>query len=116
MGTVAGLLGIGGGALAVPMQQVVLRLPLRVCIGNSTAVIVCSAGIGASVKLATLSQHGTAGRPLSWVDGLVLAGVLAPGALVGGRLGAVLTHRLPLRGVRAAFVVLMVVAAWRMMG
>jgi uncharacterized membrane protein YfcA len=42
--------------------------------------------------------------------------VLAPGALVGGRLGAVLTHRLPLRGVRAAFVVLMVVAAWRMMG
>jgi uncharacterized membrane protein YfcA len=37
MGGIAGLLGIGGGAIAVPLQQTVLRLPLRSCSGASTS-------------------------------------------------------------------------------
>lgn len=114
MGTVAGLLGIGGGALAVPLQQALLRLPLRNAIANSTAVISVSATIGAVVKLATLEQHGTPATPMSWQDGLLLAACLAPTAFLGGRLGASLTHALPIRWVRLAFVLLMVVAAGRM--
>ena len=114
MGTIAGLLGIGGGAIAVPLQQTLLRLPLRNAIANSTAIISVSAAIGAAVKLATLDQHGSAERPLTWVAGLLLAACLAPTAFVGGRLGATLTHVLPIRWVRLAFVVLMSVAAVRM--
>ncbi|MEM1445259.1 MAG: sulfite exporter TauE/SafE family protein [Planctomycetota bacterium] len=114
MGTIAGLLGIGGGAIAVPLQQTVLKLPLRNAIANSTAVISVSAAIGAAVKLATLDQHGTTAQPLTWQDGLLLAACLAPTAFLGGRLGASLTHALPIRWVRLAFVVLMVVAAARM--
>ncbi|MEM8781475.1 MAG: sulfite exporter TauE/SafE family protein [Planctomycetota bacterium] len=114
MGTIAGLLGIGGGAIAVPLQQTVLRLPLRNAIANATAVISVSAALGAAVKLATLGQHSTADRPLSWHDGLLLAACLAPTAFLGGRLGATLTHALPIRWVRLAFVLLMVAAAARM--
>lgn len=109
MGLTAGLLGVGGGALAVPMQTVLLRLPLRCAIANSAAVMVLSAAVGAVYKNATLGGHGDA-----WTQSLLLAGVLAPTAFVGGRIGAMLTHRLPLRQVRIAFVVLLAVAAWKM--
>ncbi|MEM6460059.1 MAG: sulfite exporter TauE/SafE family protein [Planctomycetota bacterium] len=112
MGTVAGLLGIGGGAIAVPLQQALMRLELRRCIANSAAVIGVSAAVGAVYKNATLA--GSTGGGFGWRDGLMLGLLLAPTAWAGGRLGASLTHRLPLRAIRAAFVGLMLVAAWRM--
>ncbi|BAM02497.1 sulfite exporter TauE/SafE family protein [Phycisphaera mikurensis] len=115
MGGTAGLLGIGGGAVAVPLQQLLLKLPLRQAIANSSCAICVSAGIGAVLKNATLPQHvGLGGVALTPTSGLYLAALLAPTAFVGGRLGAMLTHRLPLEKVRAAFVVLMLVAAWKM--
>lgn len=114
MGVVAGLLGIGGGAVAVPMQQVLLRLPLKTAIAHSSAVMLWSAAIGAVMKSATLSQHATPEHPLSWSTALPLALVLAPSAMVGSRVGAMLTHRLPLPAVRLAFIFLMLTAAWKM--
>ena len=117
MGLTAGLLGIGGGAVAVPLQQLLLRLPLRQAIANSSCVICVSAGVGAVLKNATLPQHaGLGGEALTAVSGLWLAAVLAPTAVLGGRLGAALTHRLPLQAVRSAFVVLMLAAAAKMLG
>ena len=114
LGTTAGLLGIGGGAVATPLQQTLMKLPLRRCIANSSAVIACSATLGAIYKNATLSQHAVTGLPLDWRAGLTLGLLLAPTAWVGGRFGAGLTHRLPLRTVRIVFITLMIVAAWRM--
>lgn len=114
MGTLAGLMGIGGGAIAVPLQQTLLKLPLRSCIANSSAVIAVSATIGAIYKNASLSQHATEALPLDWRAGALLGLTLAPTAWAGGRLGATLTHRLPLKAVRVAFIALMVVAAWKM--
>ncbi len=110
MGFVAGLMGIGGGALAVPLQQVLLRLPLRNAIANSAAIICFSAAIGAAMKNATLAQHG-----LSWIDSILIAGLLAPSAIAGGWIGARLTHALPLRTVRIGFILLMTAAAWKML-
>lgn len=109
MGGVAGLLGIGGGAIAVPLQQLFLRLPLRNCIANSTGVICVSAGLGAIYKNASLHQHGE-----SIGVSLLIAFLLAPTAWIGGRLGASLTHKLPVRQVRIIFIGLITVAAWKM--
>ncbi len=116
MGTIAGLLGIGGGAIAVPLQQIWMKMPLRNCIGNSSAIICISATIGAIYKNATLAQHATEASPISWKVSLLIAALLAPTAWVGSRIGAGLTHRLPLRQVRIAFILLMSVAAWKMAG
>jgi len=109
MGTTAGLLGVGGGAIAVPMQQILLRLPLRNAIANSSAVMCVSATLGAIYKIGSLDQHG-----YGWGNALVLAGLLAPTCWIGGRIGAALTHRLPVRQVRVAFIGLMLVAMWKM--
>ena len=115
MGSLAGLLGIGGGAIAVPLQQVWMKLPLRKCIGNSSAIICISATVGAIYKNATLAQHANqAGSPIDWRTSLLIALLLAPTAWAGSRLGASLTHKLPLRQVRIAFILLMAVAAWKM--
>ncbi len=111
MGLVAGLLGIGGGAVAVPLQQIALRLPLRNCIANSSAVMCLTAGIGAIYKNATLAPHG-----LNLYDSLLLAALLAPTALIGGSIGGMLTHRLPLPVVRAAFIAVLGIATWKMLG
>ncbi len=109
MGLIAGLLGIGGGAIAVPLQQVVLKLPLKSCIANSSAVICVSATLGAIYKNASLFQHG-----YSWYHSLALAMILAPSCWLGGHLGANLTHRLPVRQVRVAFICLVLAAAIKM--
>ena len=109
MGFIGGLLGVGGGAIAVPMQQILLKLPLRACIANSAAVMCASSIFGALYKNATLDQHG-----LAIADSLVIAALLGPTALVGGLLGAKLTHILPVWWVRLAFVGLLVVVGWKM--
>ena len=112
MGTTAGLLGIGGGAVATPLQQTLLKLPLRNAIANSSAIIGISAAIGAIYKnasLASLPHHDYA-----WYQGLTLALCLIPTALLASRLGAGLTHRLPLVPIRVIFILLLSVAAWKM--
>ena len=103
------MLGVGGGAVAVPLQQVLLKLPLRTCIANSSAIICVSAAMGAIYKNASLAQHG-----YLWTDSLILALLLAPTCVLGGYLGAALTHKLPIRQVRIAFILLMIVAAVKM--
>lgn len=116
MGLAAGLLGIGGGALAVPLQQMLTKIPLRNAIANSSFVMVFSAGIGALLKLATLNQHypTTLDAEPAWQVAGMLALILAPTAIIGASLGAKLTHTLPVHYVRFAFVMLMIVAAFKM--
>ncbi len=109
MGFTAGLLGIGGGALAVPLQQVMLRMPLKNAIANSACTMVFSAILGAMMKNATLGQHLV---PVT--SSLLIAGILIPSAFLGGNIGAHLTHRLPNTPVRVVFLLLMVASAWKM--
>ena len=113
----AGLLGIGGGAIAVPVAQVVCRLPLRQCIGASAAVMCLTAGVGAALKLGTLSDVTTeTGALADWKIAAAIVACLAPMALLGGFIGAGLTHRLPLREIRIVFSVVLLVVAARLSG
>lgn len=108
-GLVAGLLGIGGGLLAVPLQRRLLHIPLRVAIANSATVIIATSFVGAGVKnYAYVVEHDYTLRSF------VLAGVLIPTAIVGSMCGSRLTYRLPLRLVKTAFFILLAVAAFRL--
>ena len=111
LGSAAGLLGIGGGILAVPLAQWLCRLPLRQAIAASSATMCLTAGVGAAVKISTLPAHHQ-----SPADALIIAAALAPMAIAGSWVGASLTHRLPIVTMRGALAILLLLAAWRMSG
>jgi uncharacterized protein len=114
MGFVGGFLGVGGGTIAVPLQQLVCRINLRQSIATSTAVILVTGTIGAIAKNLTLVEATDGARTVR--DSLLLAASLAPGAVVGGVLGANLMHRLPMFWVRLVFVFLLTFSAVQMSG
>lgn len=110
-GLVGGLLGLGGGVLLVPLLQVVCRVPLRQSIATSSSVIWMTAMVGAGLKLLTLSSRG-----LSAWQALGIAAALIPTAIVGGWLGAKLTHALPLAMVRGLISAILAIAAAKLLG
>lgn len=114
-GIISGLLGIGGGIVMVPLIQRIAKLPLRQCIGTSSAVMCVTALFGAVSKNWSLAEHvDAAGLPLDWTDSLFIAGCLSPTAVLGGMMGAKMTHAMKLKWVRIAFLVLLTMAAARM--
>lgn len=105
-GFVGGLLGIGGGIVMVPMLQSITRVPLRQAIGTSSAIMMVTAIAGSALKLSTLASQGQSPYRALW-----MAVGMGPTAVVGGWLGAKLTHTLPLQWVRAAISTLLLIAA-----
>lgn len=108
-GFIGGLLGIGGGILAVPLQLLFLKLPLRHAIGNSAATI-CGLSIVGAIGKNYAWTVNTAHDP--WLP-LCLAGTLLPAVAIGSLAGSYLTHRLPLRVVGTAFVAVLLVSGLR---
>jgi uncharacterized membrane protein YfcA len=109
-GTAAGLLGLGGGTVCVPLQQVLLRMPLKKAIANSAATIILIAAVGAILKNATLSQHD-----IMVTESFKIAAVVIPSAIIAGFAGAHLMHALSKKYVRMAFIVLLALASYKML-
>ncbi|MHC4809427.1 MAG: sulfite exporter TauE/SafE family protein [Planctomycetota bacterium] len=110
VGGSAGLLGIGGGIIAVPLCQRVLGMPIRASIAASATLMCLTAPVGAVLKNLSLPPGQSA------TDAVLIAGVLAPTAIVGSLLGARLTHVLPTLWLRAALVFLLSWAAVKFLG
>lgn len=115
-GSLAGLLGIGGGLAQVPLLHLLCRLPLKVAIGSSSAIMLFTAILGAAVKDASLSNVvGAQGEPLAAVDALIGSLWLIPGAIVGGWLGARITAIASAAVIRIVFSLLVAVASARLL-
>ena len=117
MGIMAGLLGLGGGVVAVPLIRALTRLPLRDAIATSSAMIIVTVIVAAALKVGSIylmdpPPGSTAQDRLAYT--LLLAALLAPGGLVGARIGAQWMHKLPLKPLAAAFAVVCLVLALRM--
>ncbi len=82
VGACSGLFGIGGGSLFVPLMVILFRFPPHVATATSMFVILLSSVLGSSVH----AYHGN----IDWA----LFAALAPGAIIGGRLGAVIASKL----------------------
>lgn len=111
MGFLGGLLGIGGGAVAVPLAYKLCRVPFRQAIGASVAVMGITSAVGATIKVATLPQHNA--QP---GHAIVLALLLAPTAVLGGYLGAGLTGKLPINWIKLVFAIVLGLSGLRMAG
>ncbi len=114
-GTAAGLLGIGGGLIQVPLLNRVCKLPLRKAIGTSSAIMFITALIGATVKDISLSEI-VAESETDMHAGYAVIGALwlIPGALVGGWIGAKLSTSMPIKAIRIVFALLVAWAAFKM--
>jgi uncharacterized membrane protein YfcA len=101
-GLLAGFMGIGGGAVAVPAFTLVLGMSQRLAQGTSLAVILATAPAGTIEN----ARHGHVAWPL--------VPMLAIGAACGGPLAALVAHRLPQETLARIFAVFMVATAIHM--
>ncbi len=109
-GIPAGLLGLGGGVLLVPAQQLFLKMPLKRAISNSAAAVALITILAAIYKTVTLPQHG-----IAVIEALKVSAVIIPGAIVGAFLGGRGVHKLPSNVVRAVFVLLLAFACYKLL-
>ncbi|MGE5701923.1 MAG: sulfite exporter TauE/SafE family protein [Clostridia bacterium] len=82
VGNVSSLFGVGGGVLMVPIMLVLFRFPPHMATATSMYVIFLSALVGSVTNV--VNHH------VDWLYVLTLA----PGAWIGGKLGAILASRL----------------------
>jgi hypothetical protein len=108
MGSSAGLLGISGGTVVVPAQQVLLRLRMRTAAANSAVAIIFASLLAVIIKFLTCPQGMDAGTSL------VYAGLLIPPAAIGSFVGSHITHHVPRNTVRIVFLAMLVWTIWKM--
>jgi uncharacterized membrane protein YfcA len=82
VGFCSGLFGIGGGSLFVPLMVLLFRFPPHIATATSMFVILLSSILGSGVH----AWHGN----IDWI----LFAALMPGAIVGGRVGAIIASRM----------------------
>ncbi|MFD0672293.1 sulfite exporter TauE/SafE family protein [Cohnella sp. GCM10027633] len=82
VGLCSGLFGIGGGSLFVPLMVLLFRFPPHIATATSMFVILLSSVLGSGVH----AWHGN-------IDWLLFA-ALMPGAIVGGRVGAIIASKM----------------------
>jgi uncharacterized protein len=102
-GALSGLLGIGGGVVNVPTMNVLMGVPIRVATSTSTYMLGATA-------VASAVLYYSRGE----IDGLLAAPVVI-GVLVGARLGAWFSPRMPLRALKLAFAAVAFVFATQML-
>ncbi len=106
----SGLLGIGAGTVATPLQQLMMKSPMKQAMSNSAALIVCISWLGAIYKNMTLAEHG-----IHYTESLKIAILIIPGAIIGGAVGGHMMHRLPKNIVRTVFIIVCIVAAVKLL-
>lgn len=117
MGTLSGVLGIGGGVIAVPLMRVVNNFNIRTTIATSAFLILPTVVAGAALKFATLQSVTTpSGDAITVSSAAWLAAALAPGAFLGSYAGASLVHRIPMQKLAIAFAAMCALLSIRMMG
>lgn len=104
VGFFSGLMGVGGGFLAVPLMVGLLGVPMHVAVGSSLIVVIGAAASGVLIY---------------WEEGNVapvVALLLLIGGMVGAQIGAMASQKLPDITLRRIFGVLMIIIGLKMAG
>lgn len=109
MGFSSGSLGIGGGVLSTPLQQMLLKVPLKNAIANTcyTAIFACSFGGIVAIGYGVHGNYFNLWKPV-----LVCVSII-PGAITGGQIGSLLMKHFPVNVIRVIFAILMYFSFYR---
>ncbi len=103
VGTLTGVVGVGGGFLIVPALVLLGGLPMRRAVGTSLVIIAMQSATGFWQHLRLLDPTGPA---IQWSVVATFAGVGIAGALVGHQLGAIVPQTTLRRGFSVLLVLL----------
>lgn len=108
-GAMAGLFGVGGGLIMVPLQVAWLHTPIRMAARISLAVIIATSG---SAALGFALQGGD----IDWVRGAILGlgGII--GAPIGAHVLRRITGRTATRILQGVIVAVTISLVWRLIG
>lgn len=113
-GAFSSFFGVGGGVIAVPLMLVVLRLPIHLAVGNSSALIVASALFGTVSYILHGLSVTTIPFSLGYVNFLVAA-VVAPITMICARLGVRLASRISQDKMVNVFAILLILVGLKLM-
>lgn len=106
IGFAAGLVGVGGGELRIPVLLFVFNIPVK-------EMILVNLLIGLAVVVTSFTLRFQTGLITS--QGLLLAGAMFLASLPGALLGSVFAHRLPDRQLKGFLAALLVIVAVRLL-
>ncbi|MCB0218394.1 MAG: sulfite exporter TauE/SafE family protein [Chrysiogenetes bacterium] len=115
VGAASGLLGIGGGSVAVPLFHLVLGHAMHRAVGSSAAVGACAAVLGTLGHM--LSKTPTGQGALSHTIGFVhwpAALLISVAALGSAQIGARMASRIKPAPLRRTFGVFLFFVAWKL--
>jgi uncharacterized membrane protein YfcA len=107
IGTAAGLVGVGGGVVMVPLMVLGMGLTTKQAVSTSLAVVMFTGLVGAAGYVATGFRD---------VQDLLSLPPLIIGSVIGAPLGVRIRDWLPESVVRIGFGVFMVIVALRLFG
>ena len=113
-GTIAALAGVGGGVIMVPAFSGLVRLPMRVASGTSTAAITLITAVGVATYVVLGLEAAVPPGALGYVDWRYASALAVP-AVVTARLGVATAHRIDVRAVRLSFAAFAAVVAARLL-
>ena len=113
-GTIASLAGVGGGVVMVPAFSGLVRLPLKVAAGSSTAAITIITAVGVVTYAVLGLDAPVPDGALGYVDWRGAAALAVP-AVVTARLGVSTAHRVDVRAVRLSFAAFAAIVAARLL-
>lgn len=101
-GLLAGMFGVGGGIVMVPLFVFLLGLDQRTAVTTSLLAIIPISALG-TLGYAT-------GGAVAWTEAIVIG----LGSVVGGQVGVRLLHRIPVPALQLAFAALLFFSAYRL--
>ena len=117
VGVLAGLAGIGGGAVMVPAMVLALGFVMHKAVGTSTGAVMFIS-LGAIVTWIIRSQGITETLPpnsIGYINGLIWL-CLVVTSIPMAQLGAKLAHTLPAKQLQYIFIALLIYLGLRMLG
>ena len=100
-GLMAGMVGVGGGFLTVPILNRLMKIPLRNAIASSLAM----------TFFAVLA--GLLGKIITWQVPLLLSLFAVAGGIPGAKIGTYVNSKLSLKNLRFGFIILLTIISIR---